>query len=92
MALGYRARKRLALLVLVVGLPAWIALAWWITSLLPAEMPAWIEFAVYVVLGVIWAVPLRFLFLGVAQPDPEAGPAIRSATKSATDRDRRDPR
>ena len=32
MALSYKARRRWSLFILVIGLPAYIALAWWITS------------------------------------------------------------
>ena len=71
MALAYKTRKRLALLVLVVGLPLYIAAALYVVSLF--ERPSiWVEFAVYVGLGVIWAIPLRSIFLGVGQPDPDA--------------------
>lgn len=71
MALGYKARKRLALLVLLLGLPVWIAVAVWLVSLF--ERPSlWLEFLIYVGLGILWALPLRRLFLGLGQPDPEA--------------------
>jgi hypothetical protein len=71
MALSYKTRRRLSLLVLFVGLPAYIALAWWITSLF--ERPAiWLELVVYLVLGVIWALPLKAVFKGVGKADPDA--------------------
>ncbi|GHD99886.1 hypothetical protein U879_10510 [Defluviimonas sp. 20V17] len=74
MALGYKSRRRWSLIVLVVGLPAYIALAWWVTSLLPERPPVLLELAVYVGLGVLWALPLRFVFLGVGREDPDATP------------------
>lgn len=68
MALSYKSRKRLALLVLVVGLPLYIAVAAFVVSLF--ERPGiLVEFLVYVVLGVLWAIPLRSVFLGIGQPD-----------------------
>lgn len=71
MALRYKTRKRLALLVLVLGLPLYIAAALFVVSLF--ERPSiWVEFIVYVVLGILWAVPLRSVFLGIGQPDPDA--------------------
>lgn len=73
MALGYKTRKRLAILVLVVGLPLYIAAALWVVSLFDRP-PIWLEFAVYVGLGFLWALPLRRLFLGVGQADPNAPP------------------
>jgi hypothetical protein len=37
-----------------------------------ARAPIWIELAIYVGLGVLWAVPFKFIFMGVGQPDPDA--------------------
>lgn len=71
MALSYKTRKRLSLLVLVVGLPLYIAAAVFVVSLF--ERPSiWVEFAVYVGLGIVWILPLRSIFLGVGQADPDA--------------------
>ncbi len=71
MALSYKTRKRLSLLVLVVGLPLYIAAAVFVVSLF--ERPSiWVEFAVYVWLGIVWILPLRSIFLGVGQADPDS--------------------
>jgi len=71
MALSYKTRRRLSLLVLIFGLPLYIAAAWWMMSLF--ERPSiWVEFAIYVALGVIWALPLKAVFKGVGQADPDA--------------------
>jgi len=71
MALSYKTRRRLSLLVLIFGLPLYIAAAWWLMSLF--ERPSiWVEFAIYVALGVIWALPLKAVFKGVGQADPDA--------------------
>ncbi|MCU4653977.1 DUF2842 domain-containing protein [Roseibacterium sp. SDUM158016] len=71
MALSYKTRRRLSLLVLLVGLPAYIAMAWFIVSLF--ERPSvLVELMVYVVLGILWALPLKAVFLGVGQADPDA--------------------
>ena len=71
MALSNRARKRLALLILVVGLPLYIAVAWGIMGAL--ERPAiWVELLVYIALGIVWALPFKFIFKGIGQPDPDA--------------------
>ena len=73
MALSYKTRRRLSLLVLLIGLPAYIAMAWWIMSLF--DRPSvWLEFGIYVALGVIWAIPLKAVFKGVGQADPDAAP------------------
>ena len=73
MALTYKNRRRLALLVLCVGLPAYIVVAVSLVAMI--ERPSLlIELAIYVGLGILWIVPLRPLFLGVGQPDPNAKP------------------
>ena len=69
----YKARKRLALFVLVVGLPAYIVLAVTIMSE-ASRFPKLIEFAIYVVLGIGWAFPLKWVFKGIGQPDPDEKP------------------
>jgi hypothetical protein len=70
--LGWKARRRLALAVLLLGLPAYVVAA--VTVVGWFERPApWVEFPVYVGLGVLWMLPLRWLFLGVGQADPGAG-------------------
>lgn len=66
----HRTRKRLSLLVLVVGLPVYIILAVSIMAALDRP-PIWVEFLIYLVLGILWALPLRWLFLGIGQDDPE---------------------
>ncbi len=71
MALSYKTRRRLSLLFLVVGLPAYIVLAWFVVNLF--DRPSVIvELLVYVVLGVVWALPLRAVFRGIGKPDPDA--------------------
>lgn len=70
MALSYKTRKRLALLILVVGLPAYIVVAVTLVGLIDRP-PFWLELAIYIGLGVAWALPLKPIFRGVAQPDPE---------------------
>lgn len=73
MALGYKARKRLSLLVLLVGLPLYILVAVKVVSLFDRP-PILLELLVYIVLGFLWMIPLRKVFLGVGKPDPEADP------------------
>ncbi|MBC7132337.1 MAG: DUF2842 domain-containing protein [Roseovarius sp.] len=74
MALGYKARKRWSLVVLLVALPLWIVASVTLTDWLRArhEGLSWfVDLVVFVVLGVVWILPLRRLFLGVGQPDPD---------------------
>jgi Protein of unknown function (DUF2842) len=71
MALGYKSRKRWALVVLLVGLPVYIVAAVNIVDLF--DRPSFLlELLVYIGLGIIWALPLRSLFRGIGQLDPDA--------------------
>jgi uncharacterized protein (DUF983 family) len=70
MALSYKARKRLALLILVVGMPAYVVVAVSVVNMLERP-PIWVELLVYVGLGFLWAVPFRRIFRGIGQPDPD---------------------
>ena len=58
-------------MILLVGMPAYIAVAWWVMSLF--ERPGiWLEFAIYIVLGILWVLPFKAVFKGVGQADPDA--------------------
>ena len=70
MALSYKARRRWSLVVLLVGLPLYIAAALFVVSLFDRP-PFWLELIVYVLLGFLWMLPLKAVFLGVGKPDPE---------------------
>ncbi|MEM7733498.1 MAG: DUF2842 domain-containing protein [Pseudomonadota bacterium] len=71
MPLSYKARRRWSLVILLVALPAYIVTAVTIMNMLDRP-PIAVEFIIYVALGVIWAVPLKKVFLGVGQADPDA--------------------
>ena len=74
MALSYKARRRLSLLILLVGLPAYVVVAVTLTNWLDARFgrqPIWIEVLIYLGLGVLWALPFRKVFRGVGQADPD---------------------
>lgn len=71
MALKYKTRRRLALLILVIGLPLYIAAALFLVSLINRPDNVLIELAVYIVLGIVWALPFKSIFRGVGQPDPD---------------------
>ncbi|WP_439118805.1 DUF2842 domain-containing protein [Marivita sp.] len=71
MALSFKARKRWALVILLVGMPAYVIACVTVLNLL--ERPSFlVELLVYVVLGILWAVPFKFVFKGIGQPDPDA--------------------
>ncbi len=71
MALSYKARRRWALLILLVGLPLYIVVAVTVMNLL-GRPPIWVEFLIYTALGVLWALPFKTVFKGVGQGDPDA--------------------
>ncbi|MDG1532454.1 MAG: DUF2842 domain-containing protein [Paracoccaceae bacterium] len=70
MALSYKARRRWSLVALLIGMPVYIILAVFVVSLLP-RAPIAIEFVLYVFLGVAWVFPLKSVFRGIGQPDPD---------------------
>lgn len=71
MALSYKARRRWALVILLIGMPAYIVAVVTVLNLLDRP-PFWVELAVYVGLGIIWVLPFRAVFRGVGKADPEA--------------------
>ena len=68
--LSYKARRRWSLIILIVGIPLYIMAAVTVLNLL-GRPPIWIELLVYVVLGVVWAFPLKAVFKGIGQADPD---------------------
>ena len=71
MALSYKARRRWSLVILLVGLPLYIIVAVNLVALFERP-PLWVELLIYVGLGVVWAIPFRFVFKGIGQADPDA--------------------
>ncbi|MGS4944671.1 DUF2842 domain-containing protein [Meridianimarinicoccus sp. RP-17] len=71
MALSWKARRRWSLVVLLVGLPAYIVAVITVLNML-GRPPLVVEFLVYVVLGIVWAIPFRAVFRGIGKPDPDA--------------------
>jgi hypothetical protein len=69
MALGYKARRRWALVILLIGMPAYVVAAVTVVGWLERP-PFLVELAIYVGLGFLWALPFRFIFRGIGQPDP----------------------
>jgi hypothetical protein len=73
MGLSYKSRRRWAMVLLLVGLPAYIIAAVSLMNWL--DRPSiWVELAVYLGLGVLWAVPFKAVFTGIGQADPDAPP------------------
>lgn len=76
MALSHKARKRWSLVVLILLLPVYIivsvSLLNWLYPDPLNRPPIWVELGIYVGLGVLWAFPLKFVFKGIGQADPNA--------------------
>ena len=70
MALSYKARRRWSLVILLIGLPLYIGVAVWLVSLFERQS-LWIELLIYVGLGILWAIPFKFIFKGIGQADPD---------------------
>jgi predicted membrane channel-forming protein YqfA (hemolysin III family) len=68
MALSYKSRRRLSLLILLVGLPAYVVVSVTIIGLFDRP-PFWLELVIYLVLGVLWALPFKAVFKGVGKAD-----------------------
>lgn len=71
MTLSYKARRRWSLVILLIGLPIYIVAAISLIACLP-DLPGWATLLVYVVVGFAWMLPLKVVFLGIGQTDPDA--------------------
>ena len=71
MALSYKTRRRLSLLILLLGLPGYVVVAVTIMSSIDRP-PLWLELVIYIGLGILWALPFKAVFRGIGQPDPDA--------------------
>ena len=69
--MSYKARKRWAIVVLLVGMPLYVVACVTVVNML-SRPPIWLEFLVYVGLGIAWILPFKGLFKGIGQPDPDA--------------------
>ena len=70
MTLSYKARRRLSLLILLVGLPVYAVAS--ISLIAQFDRPSILfELFVYVGLGVVWAMPFKYIFKGIGQANPD---------------------
>jgi hypothetical protein len=70
MALSWKARRRWSLAILLIGLPLYVVAA--VTVMNWLGRPSFlVELLVYLALGIVWALPFRFVFRGIGQPDPD---------------------
>ncbi|PQO22261.1 DUF2842 domain-containing protein [Rhodobacteraceae bacterium WD3A24] len=70
MSLTWKTRRRLSLLILVVALPVYVVVAVNIVALFERPSPL-LELGVYAALGIVWVLPLRGIFRGIGQPEPD---------------------
>jgi hypothetical protein len=70
MALSYKARRRWSLVILLVGLPAYVVLAVTVVNWLDRP-PFVLELLVYMGLGFLWALPFRAVFRGIGREDSD---------------------
>lgn len=74
MALSYKARRRWSLIILLIGLPVYMIVAVNVVELF--DRPSiLVELLIYVVLGIVWALPFKAVFKGVGKGDPDAPPS-----------------
>ncbi len=71
MALSWKARRRWALFALVVAMPLYVVVTVNVIELFDRP-PFLLELVIYVALGIVWILPLKRIFKGISQPDPDA--------------------
>ena len=66
--MSYKLKRRLSLFILVVGLPLYVIL---IVNLISSfDRPNFlVELLIYLLSGIVWALPLRSVFRGVGQSE-----------------------
>ena len=66
--MSYKLKRRLSLFILIVGLPIYVIL---IVNLISSfERPNFlVELLIYLLSGIVWALPLRSVFRGVGQAE-----------------------
>ena len=64
--LSIKLKKRFSLLILLVGLPVYIILSITVLNLLDRP-PIIVELGIYLILGILWALPFKYIFRGVGK-------------------------
>lgn len=66
--MSYKLKRRLSLFILIVGLPLYVIL---IVNLISRfDRPNFlVELLIYLLSGIVWALPLRSVFRGVGQAE-----------------------
>lgn len=66
----YRTKRILSLLLLLVGLPIYIVVATTVAGWIDRPHVV-LEVAIYVALGILWALPFKRVFSGIGREDPD---------------------
>jgi len=66
--MSYKLKRRLSLFILIVGLPLYVI---FIVNLISSfDRPNFlVELLIYLLSGIVWALPLRLIFRGVGQAE-----------------------
>ena len=66
--MSYKLKRRLSLFILIVGLPMYVII---IVNLISSfDRPNFlVELLIYLLSGIVWALPLRSVFRGVGQAE-----------------------
>ena len=66
--MSYKLKRRLSLFILIVGLPIYVII---IVNLISSfDRPNFlVELLVYLLSGIVWALPLRSVFRGIGQAE-----------------------
>ena len=70
--LSYKSRRRWSLVILLVGMPLYVVVVVTIMNRFD-RLPMLIELPIYILLGVLWILPFKFVFRGVGREDPGTG-------------------
>lgn len=68
--MSYRLRRILSVFVLLIALPIYVVIVISVMALFERP-PLIIELLIYLALGIVWAFPLKSVFMGVGQEDPD---------------------
>ena len=67
-----KTRKRLSLLILLLGLPGYIVIAWMLMAWIDdtwGRLPIWAELLVILALGIVWILPFKRVFSGTGKDE-----------------------
>ena len=66
--MSYKLKRRLSLFILIVGLPIYVIII--INLISSFDRPNFlVELLIYLLSGIVWALPLRSVFRGVGQAE-----------------------